>query len=77
MYVSLEGKPQLFVSRGIADILGICELSIYIEAVHLKTFLPFTLNYASTANIEEVMKFYNLGNKSLETDFRSVVRIYL
>ena len=28
-----------------------------------------TLNYASTANIEKVMGFYNLGNKSFETDF--------
>ena len=25
--------------------------------------------YASTANIEEVMKFYNLGHKTFETDF--------
>ena len=33
---------------------------------------PFhnTLNYASTANIEEVKKFYNLGHKTFETDFR-------
>ena len=32
---------------------------------------PFhnTLNYASTANIEEVMTFYNLGDKTFETDF--------
>ena len=32
---------------------------------------PFynTLYYASTANIIEVMKFYNPGNKSFETDF--------
>ena len=32
---------------------------------------PFhnTINYASTANIEEVMKFYNLGDKTFETDF--------
>ena len=31
---------------------------------------PFhnTLNYASIANIEEVMKFYNPGDKSFETD---------
>ena len=27
------------------------------------------MNYASTANIEEVMKFYNLGDKTFETDF--------
>ena len=30
---------------------------------------PNTLNYASTANIEEVMNFYNLGDKTFETDF--------
>ena len=28
-----------------------------------------TLNYASTVKIEEVMKFYNLGDKTFETDF--------
>ena len=35
---------------------------------------PFhnTLNYASTANIEEVMKFYNQGDKTFETDFSLV-----
>ena len=31
-----------------------------------------TLNYASTANIEEVMKLYNLGDKTFETDFNVV-----
>ena len=32
---------------------------------------PFhnTLNNASTANIEEAMKFHNLGDKTFETDF--------
>ena len=32
---------------------------------------PFriTLDYASIANIEELMKFYNLGDKTFETDF--------
>ena len=32
---------------------------------------PFysTLNYASTGNIEELMKFYNPGDKTFETDF--------
>ena len=36
---------------------------------------PFynTLSYASTANIEEVMKFYDLGDKPFETDFCSRV----
>ena len=30
-----------------------------------------TSNYASTANIEEVTKFYNSGDKTFETDFSS------
>ena len=32
---------------------------------------PFhnTLNYASAANIEQVMKFFSLGDKTFETDF--------
>ena len=28
--------------------------------------------YASTANIEEVMKYYNLGDKAFKTDFNFV-----
>ena len=37
---------------------------------------PFwnNLNYASTANIQEVMKVYNLGEESLKTDFSGVGR---
>ena len=31
------------------------------------------MNYTSTANIEEVMKFYNLGDKTFETDFSNSV----
>ena len=27
------------------------------------------MNYASTSNIQEVIKFYNLGDKTFETDF--------
>ena len=65
------GKTSLFVSLGIAEILGFSELSIYSKVVLLKPFCN-TLNYASTANIEEVMKFYNLGEKIFETDFNSV-----
>ena len=59
-----------FVSLGIAEILGFSELSIYSEVV-LKPFYN-TLNYASTANIEEVMKFYNQGGKTFETDFNFI-----
>ena len=32
-----------------------------------------TLNYVSIANIEEVMKFYNLGDKTFETDFSYLI----
>ena len=34
---------------------------------------PFhnTLIYASAANTEEVMKFYNLGDKTFEADFNT------
>ena len=40
---------------------------------------PFhnTLNYASTVNIEEVMKFYNIGDKSFETDFNYSSHTYM
>ena len=38
---------------------------------------PFhnTLNYASTANIEEIVKFHNLGDKIFETDFNIRISI--
>ena len=42
-----------------------------LKLFYLKPFHN-TLNYASTANVEEVMKFYNLGDKTFETDFNSV-----
>ena len=72
-YVGPLGKNLhfLFVSVGIAEFLGFSELSVYTEIVLLKTFPLYTLNFASTANIEEVMKFYNLGHKTFETDFNS------
>ena len=34
-----------------------------------------TLNYASTAHTQEVMKFDNLGYKSFEIDFRSFCQL--
>ena len=68
-HVGPFGKSlKFFVSLGIAEIFGFSELSVYTEVV-----LPFhnTLNYASTTNIEEVTKCYNLGDKTFETDFNS------
>ena len=56
-----------FVSLGITEILGFSELFM----LNLPCSKPFRniLNYASAANIEEVTKFYNLGDKIFETDF--------
>ena len=31
------------------------------------------MNYASTSNIGEVIKFYNLGDKTVETNFNSLL----
>ena len=68
-YVGLLGENlHFFVSLGIAEILRFSELSVYTEIVLIKPFHN-TLNYTCTANIEEVMKFYNLGHKTFETDF--------
>ena len=63
---SLGEEPHFFVSLGIAESLS-----------NLKTYytfkLPFSkpfrnnLNYASPAN----MKFYNQGDQSFQTDFKS------
>ena len=59
---------MFFVNLGIAEISRYSKLSIYSEIVLLKPFYS-TSNYASTANIQEVMTFYNLGHKSFEIDF--------
>ena len=57
---------NFFVSLRITEILGFSEFSVYTEVVLLKTFPQ---HFASTANVEEVMKFYNLDDKTFETDF--------
>ena len=74
-YVGTLGRNlHFFVSIGIPEILGFSELSVHTEIVLLK-ILPYnTLNYASTANIEEVMKFYNLDHKTFETDFNLMLK---
>ena len=65
---------NLFVSLWIAEILGFSEFSVYTEVVLLKHFHN-TLNYASTALTEEVMKFYNLGDKTFETLVRNTMAL--
>ena len=32
------------------------------------------MNYTATSNIREVIKFYNLGDKTFETDFSMVLK---
>ena len=64
----LEKTFIFFVSLGIAEILGFSELSVFLKLSYSKPFHD-TLNYASTANIEEVLKLYNLGHETFETDF--------
>ena len=70
-HVGLVGKKTyFFISLGITEILGFSEFSVYNEVVLLKTYLQH-LNYASIANIEKVMKFYNPGDKTFETNLSS------
>ena len=58
-------KPNFLISLGITEILGFSELSVYTEVVLLKTYLQH-FELCLFANIEKVMKFYNLGDKTFE-----------
>ena len=63
------GKTLTFLSP-----LGSLKFSDFLSflfILKLSYSKPFhnTLNYASTANIEEVMKFHSLHDKTFETDF--------
>ena len=51
-----------------AEILGFLGFLFVLKLSYSKPFNS-TLNYASTANIEEVIKFYNVDDKTFETDF--------
>ena len=59
---------NFFVSLGIAEFHDFLSFQFILKLSYSKPFHN-TLNYASTTNIEEVMKFYNLGDKTFETDF--------
>ena len=69
-HVGPLGKKNLnfFVSIGITGIHDFLNIQFILKLPNSKPFHN-TLNCASTANIEEVMKFYNLGDKTFETDF--------
>ena len=66
----LGEKPNFLISLGITEILGFSELSVYTEVVLLKTYLQH-FELCLFTNIEKVMKFYNLGDKTFETDLSS------
>ena len=48
-------------------------LSFYINVVLLINF-PEQFELCFTSNIREVIKFYNLGDKTFETDFRIITK---
>ena len=69
-YVGSLGKNlNFFVSLGIAEILRFSELSVYTEIVLLKTF-PKHFEICLCWALLQILKFYNLGHKTFETDFK-------
>ena len=73
--VSVPWRTNLIISSPLG-LLRFQELVSFLFIMKLSYSKPLysTLNYASAVNIQEVMKFYNLGNKSFETDFNLHVR---
>ena len=70
-----RGKTLMFLSP-LAS-LKFYDFLSFLFILKLSYAKPFcnSLNYASTANIEEVMKFYNLGDKTFETDFSTNIHL--
>ena len=62
----LREKFTFFNSLGTTKISRSLRFSVYINVNFQKN-----LNYASTSNIREVIKFYDQGDKTFETDFNS------
>ena len=62
----LGEKPHIFVSLGLLKFLDFQGCLFILKLSYSKPFCS-TLNYGSTANIKEVMKFYNLSDKPFET----------
>ena len=68
--VSLLGAQFMFFnSLGPTKISAIFKLALYIHILSFSESLQNNLNHASTLNIREVRKFYNLGYKRFATDF--------
>ena len=70
----LRENLNFFISIGIAENLRFLTFLFILELSYSKPFHN-TLNYASTANIEEVMKFYNPGDKTFETENQNKIGI--
>ena len=63
-------------SRFLSSLSGLLKFKDYLSFLFIQRLSfskPFysILNYASTANIEEVMKFYNLGDQVLKQTLNS------
>ena len=64
-------KPDFFVSLGIAEVSYESYNFYYYSSLPFKSvFRTVWIIYASAANIREIMKFYDLGDQSFETDYR-------
>ena len=68
----LGEKFTFFNSLGTTKISRSLKHNVYINVVLLINFQN-NLNYTSTSDIREVIKFYNLGDKTFETDFSYIV----
>ena len=68
-HVSPVGENLTFLFP--LELLKFYDFLSHLFILKLSFSKPFysTWSYASTANIQEVMKFYNQGDKTFETDF--------
>ena len=66
--VSLLGEKFIFLTPLGHPNFNNFENSVYTHVVLLITFQN-NLNYTSALSIQEVIKFYNIGEKTFETDF--------
>ena len=67
----LREKYTFFNSIGTTKISSTLRLFVYIN-VALPINFPEQFESCLTSNISEVIKFYNLGDKTFETDFKAL-----
>ena len=72
VYILFFISYQHLIFSSPSGLLKFQDFLCFLLILKLSYSKPFyiTLKYASTANIQEVMKFYNLGDQSFETDNR-------